>query len=156
MKHVGEWKHTTIHSYLSALDGAEWSASRSATFACMKCTPLPNGGRVTLRANMDRLDKRSISAQWHEWKNDSSIIQPVALSTLVWHSLNIGCFKENYSSITGSEGSLRMYARVSLCFVAMCRQIPCSGSILLARCPTKFVNDSYFINIFLIAIYPRA
>jgi hypothetical protein len=77
---LGEWRYSSTHTLASALDGGEWSASRSGRFTprerthCTHCI----GGWVGPRAGLDMVSKRKIPSPRRESNSDHPIVQPVA------------------------------------------------------------------------------
>jgi hypothetical protein len=63
---LGEWKHRSMHSLASALDGGEWSASHPGRFTPMERAS--EGGWVGSRAVLDAAVKRKISSPRRESK----------------------------------------------------------------------------------------
>jgi hypothetical protein len=57
---LGEWRYSSIHSFASALDGGEWSASRPDRFTPKERAPGTHwiGGWVGPRAILDAGVKR--------------------------------------------------------------------------------------------------
>jgi hypothetical protein len=60
--YLGEWRYSPTHSLTSALDGGEWSVSRSGRFTPRERTPDTHwiGGWVGPRAVLDTVVKRKI------------------------------------------------------------------------------------------------
>jgi hypothetical protein len=59
---LGEWRYSSTHSLTSALDGGEWSASRTGRFTPRERAPGTHwiGGWVSPRAVLDAVVKRKI------------------------------------------------------------------------------------------------
>jgi len=61
---MGEWMYSSIHSFTSALDGGEWSASRSGRFTLRERAPGTHRiwGWVGPSAVLEAVVKRKIPA----------------------------------------------------------------------------------------------
>jgi hypothetical protein len=61
-RRIGEWRYSSTHSLISALDGGEWSASRPGRFTIRERAPATIwiGGWVGLREILDAVVKRKI------------------------------------------------------------------------------------------------
>jgi hypothetical protein len=77
---LGEWKYSSAHSWTSALDGGEWSASRPSPF-----TPGERalgtrwiGGWVSPRAVLNSVVKRKIPSPHRESNPRTPVVQPFA------------------------------------------------------------------------------
>jgi hypothetical protein len=73
---LGEWRCSSIHTFTSALDGGEWSASRPGRFTSRERAPGTHwiGGWVGSRAVV----KRKIPSPRRESNPRTPIVQPVA------------------------------------------------------------------------------
>jgi len=80
MRRIGEWRHRSTHSSTAALDGGEWSASRSDRFTHRERASGTHwiGGWVGSRAGLDMASKIKIPSPRRESKPDHPIVQPVA------------------------------------------------------------------------------
>jgi hypothetical protein len=80
MKAYWEWRHSSIHSFTSALDGGEWSASRPGRFIPRERAAGTHwiGGWVGHRAVLDAVVKRKIPGPRWESNPRTPIVQPVA------------------------------------------------------------------------------
>jgi hypothetical protein len=69
-----------LHPLTSALDGGEWSASRTGRFTPRERAPGTHwiGGWVGLRAILDAVVKRKISSPRRKSNPRTPIVQPVA------------------------------------------------------------------------------
>jgi hypothetical protein len=83
---LGEWRYGATHSLTSALDGGEWSASRSGRFTPRERDPGTHwiGGWVGPRAVLDAVVKRKILSSRRESNPRTPIIQPVAQRYTDW------------------------------------------------------------------------
>jgi hypothetical protein len=88
-----KWRYISTHSLTSALDGGEWSASRSGLFTPRERATLTHwiGGWVGLRAVPDAVVKRKILSPRQESPR-TPIIQPAAqrytdwaITALLWY-----------------------------------------------------------------------
>jgi hypothetical protein len=72
---LGKFRYSSTHSLPSALDGGEWSASRSVRFTRRERAPSTHtvGGWVGPRAVLDAMVKRKIPSPRRESNNRSSI-----------------------------------------------------------------------------------
>jgi hypothetical protein len=79
-RRIGEWRYSSTHSLTSALDGGEWSASRTGRFTPKERTPGTYwiGGWEGSRAVLDAVVKRKIPSLRRESNPRTPIIQPVA------------------------------------------------------------------------------
>jgi hypothetical protein len=81
---MGEWRYSSTHSLTSALDGVEWSVSRSGRFTSRERAPGTYwiGDWVGPRAVLDAVAKRKIPS--HRWEPNprTPIVQPVSRSSL--------------------------------------------------------------------------
>jgi hypothetical protein len=77
---LGEWRYSSTHSLTSALDGSEWSASRTGRFTPRERAPGAHsiGGWVGPRAVLDAVVKRKIPGPRRESNPITPIVQPVA------------------------------------------------------------------------------
>jgi hypothetical protein len=77
---LGEWRYSSTHSLTLALDGGEWSASRSGRFTPREWAPGTHwiGDWVGTRAVLDAAVKRKIPSPRRESKSRTPIVQPVA------------------------------------------------------------------------------
>jgi hypothetical protein len=77
---MGEWRYSSTHSLTSALDGGEWSASRTGRFTPRERAPGTHwvGGWVGTRAVLDAVVKRKIPSLRWESNPRTPIVQPVA------------------------------------------------------------------------------
>jgi hypothetical protein len=59
-RRIGEWRYSSTHSLISALDGGEWSASRPNLFASRERAPGTHwiGGWVGPRADLDAVKRK--------------------------------------------------------------------------------------------------
>jgi hypothetical protein len=75
---LGEWRYSSTHSLISALDGGEWSASRPGRFTPSERAPGTHciRGWVGPRAGLDAVVKRKIPSHYRD--SNLPIIQPVA------------------------------------------------------------------------------
>jgi hypothetical protein len=80
IKAYWEWRYSSTHSLTSALDGAEWSASRPGRFTPRKRVPGIHwiGGWVGPRAVLDAVVKRKIPSPRLESNPRTPIVQLVA------------------------------------------------------------------------------
>jgi hypothetical protein len=76
---IGEWRYSFTHSLTSALDGGEWSPSRTGRFTSRGRVPGNHwiGGWVRPRAGLDAVVKRKIPSPHLESNPGISIVQPV-------------------------------------------------------------------------------
>jgi hypothetical protein len=76
----GEWMHIFTHSLTSALDGGEWSASRSGRFTPRERARGTHwiGDWVGLRAVLGVVVDRKIPSSFRESNPRSPIVHPVA------------------------------------------------------------------------------
>jgi hypothetical protein len=83
---LGEWTYSSTHSLTSALDGGEWSASRSGRFTLRERAPGTHwiGGWVGPRAVLDAVVKRKIPSPRRESNPRTPIVQPVAQRYTDW------------------------------------------------------------------------
>jgi hypothetical protein len=83
---LGEWMYSSTQSLTSALDGGEWSASRSGRFTPRERAPSTHriGGWVGPRAVLDAVVKRKIPSPRRESNPRTPIIQPVAQHYTDW------------------------------------------------------------------------
>jgi hypothetical protein len=67
---LGEWRHSSIHSLTSALDGGEWSATRPGRFTPRERAPGTHwiGGCVDPRAILDAVVTRKMPSPHRESK----------------------------------------------------------------------------------------
>jgi hypothetical protein len=72
--------YSSTHSLTSALDGGEWSASRSGRFTSRERAPGTHwiGGWVDLRVVLDEVVKRKIPSLCRESNPRTPIVHPVA------------------------------------------------------------------------------
>jgi hypothetical protein len=79
-RRMGEWKYSSNHSLTSALDGGEWSASRTGRFTSTERAPGTHwiGGWVGSRAVLDAVMKGKIPNPRREKNPRTQIVQPVA------------------------------------------------------------------------------
>jgi hypothetical protein len=79
-KRIGEWRYNAIHSLTSALDGGEWSNSRTGRFTLRERAPGTHwiGGSVGPRAVLDAVVKRKIPSPRRESNPRTPIVQPLA------------------------------------------------------------------------------
>jgi hypothetical protein len=75
-----EWMYSSTHSLTSALDGGEWSASRTGHFTSRERASGTHwiGGWVGPRAVIDAVVKREIPYPRRESNPRTPIVQPVA------------------------------------------------------------------------------
>jgi hypothetical protein len=80
MKAYWEWRYSSIHSFISALEGGEWSASRPDRLTPRERNPGTHwaGGWVGSRAFLDAVVKRRITSPPPELNPRTPTIQPVA------------------------------------------------------------------------------
>jgi hypothetical protein len=76
MKKLGEWRYSTTHSLTSALDGGEWSVSRSTTLPPGKEPPVPLGQEGGW--SPEKFWTIKIPSSRRNSNPDHSIVQPVA------------------------------------------------------------------------------
>jgi hypothetical protein len=83
---LGEWRYSSTHSLTSALDGGEWSASRSGRFTPRERVPGTHGigGWVGPRAVVDAVVKRKIPSPRRESNPRTPTVQPVAQRYTDW------------------------------------------------------------------------
>jgi hypothetical protein len=83
---LGEWKYSSTHSLISALDESEWSASRPCRFTPRERAPGTHwiGGWVSPRAVLDSVVKRKIPSPHRESNPRAPTIQPVAQRCTDW------------------------------------------------------------------------
>jgi hypothetical protein len=83
---IGEWRYSSKHYLTSALDGGEWSASRSGRFTPRERDPGTHwiGGWVGSRAVLEAVVKRKIPNPHRESNLRTPIVQPVAQSYTNW------------------------------------------------------------------------
>jgi hypothetical protein len=77
---MGEWRYSSTHSLTSALDGGEWSASRTDRFTPREGAPGTHwiGGWVGPRSVLDAVVKRKIPSPRRESNPRTAFVQPVA------------------------------------------------------------------------------
>jgi hypothetical protein len=75
-----EWRYSSTHSLTLAVDGGEWSASRTGSFTPRKRVPgtLWIGGWVGSKAVLDAVVKRKIPSPRRESNPSTPIVQAVA------------------------------------------------------------------------------
>jgi hypothetical protein len=75
-----EWRYSSTHSLISALDGGEWSASRPNHFTPRERAPSTHwiGGWVGPRDVLDAVVKRKIPSPRRESNPRTPVVQPVA------------------------------------------------------------------------------
>jgi len=85
---MGEWRHSSTHSLISALDGGEWSASRSAHFTPRERVFFTHwiGEWVVPRAGLNTVSKRKILSPRRVSNPDHPIFQPTA--RILWNIIN--------------------------------------------------------------------
>jgi hypothetical protein len=87
-----EWRYSCTHSLTSALDGGEWSASRSSGFTPRERVSDTHwiGGWVGPRAVLDTVVKKKIPSHRRESNPKTPIVKPVAWSLyrLSYHGSN--------------------------------------------------------------------
>jgi hypothetical protein len=78
--------YSSTHSLTSALDGGEWSASRTGRFIPRETVPDTHwiGGWVSPRAVLDAVERRKIPSPRRESNPRTPIVQPVAQSYTDW------------------------------------------------------------------------
>jgi hypothetical protein len=83
---LGEWRYSSTHSLTSALDGGEWSASRSGRFTPRERAPDTHwiGVWVGPRAVRDAVVKRKIPSPRRKSNPRTPIVQPVAQRYTDW------------------------------------------------------------------------
>jgi hypothetical protein len=79
-RRIEEWRFSSTHSLVSALDGGEWSASRPGRFTPSERAPGNHwiGGWVGPRAVLDAVVERKIPSPRRESNPRTPIVQPVA------------------------------------------------------------------------------
>jgi hypothetical protein len=79
---IGEWRYSSTHSLISALDEGERSASRPSRFTPREMAPGTHwiGGWVGLRARLDVVVKRKIPSPFLNSNPRSSSPQPSAIA----------------------------------------------------------------------------
>jgi hypothetical protein len=77
---MGVLRYSSTHSFTSALDGGEWSASRSSRFTPREKAAGTHwiGGWVGPRAVLDALVKRKIPSPRRESNRRTPIVEPIA------------------------------------------------------------------------------
>jgi hypothetical protein len=77
---LGEWRYNSTHSLTSALDGGEWSDSRTGRFTPRERAPGTHwiGGWVGPRAVLDAVVKRKIPSPRRKSNHRTPIFNPVA------------------------------------------------------------------------------
>jgi hypothetical protein len=85
-RRIGEWRYSSTHSLTSAVDGGEWSASRSGNFTPRERAPgtLWIGDWVGPRAVLDAVVKRKIPIPRRESNPRTPLVQPVAQRYTDW------------------------------------------------------------------------
>jgi len=65
---MGEWSHSSTHSLTSAVDGSQWSASRTGRFTPRERVPGEHciGGWVGPRSGLDAVVKRTLQCKEKE------------------------------------------------------------------------------------------
>jgi hypothetical protein len=83
---LGEWLYSSTHSLTSALDGGEWSASRSGHLTPRERAPGTRwlGGWLSPRAVLGSVVKKKISSPRRESNPRTPIVQPVAQCYTNW------------------------------------------------------------------------
>jgi hypothetical protein len=81
-----EWRYSSTHSFTSALDGCEWSASRSSRFTPRERAPRTHWieGWVGPRTVLDAVVKRKIPSSRRKSNPRTPIVQPVAQRYTDW------------------------------------------------------------------------
>jgi hypothetical protein len=108
----GEWRYSSTHSFTSALDGGEWSASRPFRFTPKERVPFTHwmGGWVGLRAVLDAVVKRKIPSPCRESNPRTPIVQPVAQRYTDWSITVLACMEDMwnvYKILTGKPEGMR-------------------------------------------------
>jgi hypothetical protein len=82
----GGWRYRSTDSLTSALDGSEWSASRTGRFTAKERAPGTHwiGGWVGPRAVLDAIVKRKIPSPRRESSPRTPIVQPVVQRYTDW------------------------------------------------------------------------
>jgi hypothetical protein len=82
----GEWMYSSTHSLTLALDGGEWSASRSGRFTPRERAPVTHWirGWVGPRAVLDAMVKRKITSPRRDSNPRTPIVQPIAQRYTDW------------------------------------------------------------------------
>jgi hypothetical protein len=85
---LGEWRYVSTHSLASALDGGEWSASRSGHFTPRERYPGTHwiGGWVGPRGVLDAVVKRKIPSSHQESNPRTRIVQSVVNNEFLNHT----------------------------------------------------------------------
>jgi hypothetical protein len=83
---LGEWRYSSTHSLTSALDGGEWSDSRTGRFTPRERAPCTHwiGGWVGPRAVLDAVVKRKIPSSHRESNPRTPIVQTLAQRYTDW------------------------------------------------------------------------
>jgi hypothetical protein len=83
---LGEWKYSTTHSLIWALEGGEWSASRSGRFTLRERAPGTHwiGGWVGPSVILATEVKRKMPSPCQESNPRTPIVQPVAQHYTDW------------------------------------------------------------------------
>jgi hypothetical protein len=99
---LGEWKYSSTHSLTSALDGGEWSASRSGRFTPKERDPNTRWIRswVSPSAVLDKVVKRRIPSPRWESNPRTPIVQSVAQLYTDWAIIAVTRKKEGINIAT--------------------------------------------------------
>jgi hypothetical protein len=110
-RHIGEWRYSSTHSFASALDRGEWSASRPGRFTIKERAPGTYwiGDWVDPRAGLEAVVKRKIPNPCRDSNPRSYSLCPSAIPLSYHGSNHRQILFQNIVKITHKKFDKRIY-----------------------------------------------